>query len=352
MVRTVLAIATVFSFLSLSLFGEAQQRIQITSVGYRAIPWSNTTYIPGQSNTQCYGSGTVWGNTADLNMNCSTVTSADVPISVSKVFVYNQVESADYQYLITCTRNWVGSKCTWMNVGESFEAEESGDTMNVYAYMSYNDQLKGKLTRVKFDIRNKSSKPSYQIATAQPPLQQPQPNSPAPNQFQTPAPNKQTLVWNQEPTSFRGVNFGMTSDEAKAKETWFATECPSLIADKFCSSVHMIGNIKVTSNLIFEPKLTSVLVEFAPEDFEMMKTIFIEKYGQPHMDTYEAKKVDGSTEAQNEIVMWAGKEVSVRLEKYFGNEGQKYFGKGFHSSAYISTNESVEKTVKDAVDDF
>jgi hypothetical protein len=345
MSRVLLAIAAFYLFF---LPIASAEKIQITSVGYRAIPWSNTTFVPGQSNTACYGTGTVWGNTTDLNVNCSTVTSPDIPVTISKLFVYNQVESAEYQYLITCTRNWVGSKCTWMNVGASFDAEESGDTMNVYAYMSYNDQLKGKLTRVKFDIRNKTPKRSYQIATAQSAIQQPRTNT-TPPQVES---NASSIAWSQEPKSFRGVNFGMTHDEAMSKESWVSNDCPKLIAEKFCSTNHMIGSISVTSNLFFEPKLTSILVEFAPESFELMKTIFIEKYGSPHSDRYEVKKTGGSGELQDEVLMWRGSVVFVRLEKYAGNEAQKYFGKDFRSSALISTNDSAKKNIKDAADDF
>lgn len=352
MARILLTIAAVFFLVLPSTAGEkAKQKLKLRALGFRAIPWSNTSIIPGETNTECYGSGTEWGNTTDVTVKCNTVVSPDIPLTVSKLFVYNLVESAEYRYLISCTRNWIGSKCTPMIVGEIFDAEESGGTMNVYAYMNYNDKVKGKLSRVKFDIQNKTPKESYQIATSRPSFQEPKVETITPS-VSPQVPPPATKVWNQEPTSFRGVNFGMTYAQAIAKEAWIASECPTLSEGSYCSTEHFIGSIKVKSHLSFKPEFTEVLVEFSPENFELMKAIFIEKYGKPHAAKHKLKANEPDTEAQNEILIWHGETVSVSLKKYFGDNLQKSFGKNFQSTALISMHESIKKSLKEAANDF
>jgi len=105
----------------------------VRAVSYRAIPHERTTYYQtqGYSNTGCYGSGTDIGYWTNLNLNCQTVTTPPqtIPITVRSVEVYNRVEAGNMVYTITCSARWVGSHCSWLFPGDSFQAEVNGTTM-------------------------------------------------------------------------------------------------------------------------------------------------------------------------------------------------------------------------------
>ncbi|MHB8501420.1 MAG: hypothetical protein ACYDCG_19820 [Candidatus Acidiferrales bacterium] len=154
---TVLVITTCPSLL-------AQKRnLQVTSLSYRAVPWQNTTYYrtQGQSNTDCYGSGTDYGYGSAVSMNCTTTTTPSqmYPITISKMFIYDQVESDGMVYTITCTANWVGSNCSWLNPGDIFNAQIDGKTMWVGGARGGN---RGKRIKIKYTIRDVREKPAEQ----------------------------------------------------------------------------------------------------------------------------------------------------------------------------------------------
>jgi len=136
-----------------------KESLVVRGLSYRAIPHQKTTYYrtQGYSDTTCYGSGTDWGYSTSISLNCQTTTTPprDIPITVSSVEVYNQVEANGMVYTITCTAHWVGSKCSWLVPGESFQAEVKGTTMWVRGRKGGN---MGKELRAKFtvlDIRPK-----------------------------------------------------------------------------------------------------------------------------------------------------------------------------------------------------
>ncbi len=138
---------------------KAKETLIVTALSYRAIPHQKTTYwrTQGSSNTTCYGSGTYWGYSTTINVNCQTTTipPENIPITVSSIEVYNQVEANGLVYTITCTAHWVGSKCSWLIPGDNFQAEVKGTTMWIIARKGGN---MGKEIRPKFrilDIRPK-----------------------------------------------------------------------------------------------------------------------------------------------------------------------------------------------------
>jgi hypothetical protein len=130
-----------------------KEKLVVRAVAYRAVPHERTTYYrtQGYSNTTCYGSGSDWGYSTSLDINCQTVISPpqDVPVTVRSVEVYNALEANGRLYTVTCTAHWVGSKCAWVNPGDSFEAEVSGTTMWVNGRRGGN---MGKVMRTKFKI--------------------------------------------------------------------------------------------------------------------------------------------------------------------------------------------------------
>ncbi|HXJ44604.1 MAG TPA: hypothetical protein VNH18_35280 [Bryobacteraceae bacterium] len=65
-------------------------------------------------------------------------------------------------YTITCTANWVGSNCSWLNPGDFFNAEIDGKTMWIGAARGGNQ---GKRIKIKFAIRDVREKPAEQAHT-------------------------------------------------------------------------------------------------------------------------------------------------------------------------------------------
>jgi hypothetical protein len=99
----------------------------IKAIAWRAVPWVTTSYFqtPGNSNTECTGSGSWSGNIWQGNSSCSTqyTPAQAVPINWQHVTVYNLVETSDARMVIACTRNWAFSKCSSLVPGNFFPFE-------------------------------------------------------------------------------------------------------------------------------------------------------------------------------------------------------------------------------------
>lgn len=130
-----------------------KQTILVRALAYRAIPHERTTYYTtrGYSSTSCYGSGTDWGYSTTLNVNCQTYTTPPetIPVTVRSIEVFNALESNGMVYTVTCTAHWIGSKCAWLIPGDTFQAEVRGATMWVSGRKGGN---MGKPIRTKFRI--------------------------------------------------------------------------------------------------------------------------------------------------------------------------------------------------------
>jgi hypothetical protein len=109
----------------------------VKAVAYRVIPHERTSYytIAGHSNTNCYGSGTYFGNSVSGTVDCSTVTTPPQyrSMTVRSIEVYNQVEASGMIYTIRCSANWFGSNCSWLTPGDTFSAEIKGRDMWISA---------------------------------------------------------------------------------------------------------------------------------------------------------------------------------------------------------------------------
>lgn len=127
--------------------------LYIKAVAYRAIPYETTAYLQtsGHSNTSCYGSGSVYGYMSTLSLNCQTVVTPPtvIPVTIRRVDVYNQIEAGGMTYTLKCSAHWVGSGCSWLLPGETFQAEVKGTTMWVSGRKGGN---MGKSVRPKFRI--------------------------------------------------------------------------------------------------------------------------------------------------------------------------------------------------------
>jgi len=160
-------------FLVFATASPAQKNIKKTltvrSVSYRAVPWENTTYYrtQGHSATDCYGSGTDYGYGSAVTLNCTTTTtpSQTYPITISKMFVHNQVESEGMIYTVGCTANWVGSHCSWLNPGDYFDAAIDGKNMLIEAARGGNQ---GKQIKIKYTILDIRARPEEHESSVTP----------------------------------------------------------------------------------------------------------------------------------------------------------------------------------------
>ena len=141
------------SYLSASK-NEQNSTFTVRGLAYRVIPHESTSYYRtlGYAHTSCYGSGAYFGYMVDLNAYCSTFTipSENIPFTVRSTEIVNQVESEDGMvYTITCTANWVGSNCSWLNPGSIFGFEIKGTTAWITGTRGGN---MGKEVRAKFEV--------------------------------------------------------------------------------------------------------------------------------------------------------------------------------------------------------
>ena len=102
---------------------KALLRIEATDVPTVALGNSNESKPGGRSSldrstTRAGADGVEWDHQRNPH-----------PVTISSIEVFNQVESDGMVYTITCSANWVGSKCSWLIPGDIFLAETQGTTM-------------------------------------------------------------------------------------------------------------------------------------------------------------------------------------------------------------------------------
>lgn len=215
--------------------------LTLRALAYRAIPHERTMHYrtSGHSNTSCYGSGTDWGYSTTINLNCSTVTTPpqDIPVTVRSVEVYNKLEAEGMVYIVTCTAHWIGSNCTWLIPGDSFPAEVKGTTMWITAHKGGN---MGKEVHPKFrilDIRPapvvQSSGQLSKTATQESVSFQPQAKSPLESATST------TPSARQEPASLeQQISVPTPAPVQTATSEVVVTSVPTG-AEVFCNNVFM-----------------------------------------------------------------------------------------------------------------
>jgi hypothetical protein len=106
----------------------------LRAVAWRAIPWATTSYYqqPGTLSTDCTGTGQWLGNLYQNNLSCtgSYTPSQSVPISWSHYTIYNLVQTSNSYLVLSCTRNWSWSKCSYFIPGNFFSYQyENGQIL-------------------------------------------------------------------------------------------------------------------------------------------------------------------------------------------------------------------------------
>ena len=119
-----------------------------------AMPSGKTTpWIGAYGGTSCSGSGTYWGNSSPLDVNCGPLPPPPqtIHVTIRRVVVQGQLEGDGKIYTVACTAYWAGSGCGTLIPGETFRAKVKGMTMWVNAPHSGNN---GKPIRAKYRILN------------------------------------------------------------------------------------------------------------------------------------------------------------------------------------------------------
>jgi hypothetical protein len=105
-------------------------KLRVRSVSYQSIPSTYTTNLrfgDYSSRSSCTSAG------SQINCDTTYTTPTDNPVTVTKLSIYNVVESGNTRYLIGCTAAWRWSKCSSLIPNNEFEAEIQGSRMYVYA---------------------------------------------------------------------------------------------------------------------------------------------------------------------------------------------------------------------------
>lgn len=136
-------------------------------------------------------------------------------------------------------------------------------------------------------------------------------------------------AWN-EPAGFRDIPWGASPDLVRQR-------IPSLYcapSTHTCSGYVMIGDIRVFTMMQFESGgMDIVALRFPTEHFTTMKSIFIARYGQPHVRSMPTVQNHMGAQFVNETLDWQGPRVSITLKQY-GTELT-------HSSGILMTKEHV-----------
>jgi hypothetical protein len=162
---------------------------------------------------------------------------------------------------------------------------------------------------------------------------------------QTPAP------WSSEPAAYRGVPWGASTADLKAKK--LNVEKPITLKN---GKVAVIGSLTVGTVSVEEAwtfvadKLVSVYWRFPAGDFDKLAVTLTEKYGQAH--STENKTLQNAVGAtfQNVTYSWNGAKVSIWISKYGSNvtKGSATFVLNEYMTAKSREDQDAQKKAKDA----
>ena len=131
------------------------------------------------------------------------------------------------------------------------------------------------------------------------------------------------VPWSQEPTSFIGINL-------EEKLTYQLKQCPAdySVPDEICYqrpfqgyyplfAVPSLGLHGYTAGVLtHDSQIREITLDTKADDYEAVKSMFIQKYGKPTLQKTEAVKTKVGAIFQNEKLYWDGRKVSIILKKY------------------------------------
>jgi hypothetical protein len=152
--------------------------------------------------------------------------------------------------------------------------------------------------------------------------------------------------WAREPTSFAGVPFDSSRAEALAKVKPGGSVSPGWEGMMF-SALDLGLSEPLRLRWSFEKDKFAGVVSnnFSSGlgDFEKLRAILIEQYGQPTSTQVETVQNLAGAKFQNEILRWRGKTVAIMLMKYLGTLDHGVFS----LSLLDSPEEAAERQKKE-----
>jgi hypothetical protein len=132
--------------------------------------------------------------------------------------------------------------------------------------------------------------------------------------------------WKQEPTTYRGVAFGVGQEDALEGDVCWP-------GDRMCAGPReMIADVEVTEAWFFlNDKFSAVAQSFDSGGYETVREVFIRKYGPPHETRRGLFETRGGARSQNERLTWRGRKIVIELIRYSENIND--------ASAVIATKE-------------
>jgi hypothetical protein len=125
-----------------------------------------------------------------------------------------------------------------------------------------------------------------------------------------------TAKWENEPNSFRGVTFGAT--ESDAIKIIPGLNCKDTKSGRSCyDPYYKIGETITGCLLTFDGgMLSSVYIVFKSDDYNNIKSTFIDKYGKPMKSVNYDIKTRAGIKKENNKLIWYGDKLVVSLQKY------------------------------------
>jgi hypothetical protein len=155
-------------------------------------------------------------------------------------------------------------------------------------------------------------------------------------------------VWSQEPDGFRGLPFGSSRASAGSSiKHCFTHEGKVLCAAH--KDEEWIGPVSVNIGYTFiGDGLVKAFGIFESHDFEALRDIFVERYGQPHHDNTAAKNFFGNV-VLNRTLNWEGKRALVTLIKYSPSDMTGSFDVSLNRTEQAKREESAKRKAADSL---
>ena len=151
--------------------------------------------------------------------------------------------------------------------------------------------------------------------------------------------------WAQEPSSYRGVQFGATRATAMAAlgnlNVCTVETGNGILACTDARSSFRLGEVPIKERLFFPNDLfVQVTLEFSSDHYAFVSSVFVEKFGKAHQTLKEPFQTKSGSTFENEVMMWEGEGVIVMIKRLSGDVE--------HARANISTKAFIEAEARRA----
>lgn len=156
----------------------------------------------------------------------------------------------------------------------------------------------------------------------------------------------------KKPTGYSEVPFGATEKDVREKlnltDEW---DCTDLHDVRHCSTHFVLGDyaVMVTLDLI-DDRFGRIITTFPTSEFDLMRTTFVEKYGQPHSSSTVPVRTRANVPYRNAVLRWKWSDVDATLERFGENvdRGRASITTSEFRDALKTLDERAKKKAKDA----